>query len=534
MTFNVNMFAKVAGMLSQSSSPLGYLNFGLSAFREVRMTLGFIMNSFTGYPQGQGQSYRHGCGMMHRYRCGTRPPFPVRPYPNQQPLTANLKGNGTGTVDLGNGYKMQLNEKHSEITIIDPKGNKTRIWGDPHVDVNGKRIGDFYDTTTFELKNGTKITINTEPWKGNKNAYVASQVVISKGRYGMVIDGISQNKHGDLSVRAGLNGYRLDAAYRDGLNLHESYRGGYGWNSELTGQKATKADFDLTKHANRDKLEAAEARNRYQSMPPWCNPWSLFGGFGGVLGGLEPYQAPVKDINTDGKWLASHGGYKKNADGSYTITKGEYANHTARWDGASKSFLIYDDCDCLVGRWKSKNGAEKIASPIAFDMNGDGKISTTGQTTAKDGLRTELGRTVAFDIDGDGTKENIEWLAGNGDAMLVDNRDGQAATDMSGKRLFGDQGGAYTDGYQKLSRLDTDGDGILKGAELNGLDLWFDDGDAIVEAGEMKSATSQGVTSVSVQRHDVVDENGETLMRSNATIDGKTVMTEDVWFGRKG
>lgn len=502
-----------------------FINPDLSNFRTLQIQVGQLINQLANLIGG-GYA-RHGSGTQYWGNNGPRLPFPICPKPYQEPITANLKNDGTGTVDLGDGYKLQLNEKSSEITIIDPKGNKTRIWGDPHVDVNGKRIGDFYDTTTFELKNGTKITINTEPWKGNKNAYVASQIVISNGHQGMVINGISQNKHGDMSVTAGLNGYRLDAAHRDGLNLYETYRGGYGWNSELTGQKATREDFNLTKHANRDKLEAAEWKARQDRF------WAQFGGFGfGQFGGFSA--APeIKDIDTKGQWLLKHGDYKKEADGTYTITKGEYANHTAKWDADAKSFLIYDDCGCLVGRWKSKNGGEKIASPIAFDMNSSGKIETTGQTTAKDGVRTELGRTVEFDIDGDGTKDDIEWLAGNGDAMLVDNRDGRAATDMSGKRLFGDQGGQYTDGYQKLSGLDANRDGVLTGEELEGLDLWFDDGDAVVEAGELRSAASEGVTSISVQRQDVQNAQGETLMQSQATIDGEQVLTEDVWFGQR-
>ena len=100
-------------------------------------------------------------------------------------------------------------------------------------------------------------------------------------------------------------------------------------------------------------------------------------------------------------------------------------------------------------------GEVKVHSPVALDLNGSGAIETTGATTAQ--VRTgadPLGQTVAFDIDGDGATENIEWLSGTGDSLLVDNRDGMAASDMSGQRLFGDQGGQFASGYQKLGMLD--------------------------------------------------------------------------------
>lgn len=179
-----------------------------------------------------------------------------------------------------------------------------------------------------------------------------------------------------------------------------------------------------------------------------------------------------------------------------------------------------------------KEQATATVSPIAFDMNGDGKIGVTGESTAKDGERSELGRTVQFDIDGDGQKDTIEWMNGDGDALLVDNRDGNAANDMSGKRLFGDEGGKYTDGYQKLAQLDGNGDGILTAGELQGMMLWQDNGNAIVDDGELVDAKKAGVTSISAQRNDEVNEKGETLMRSSAQVAGEAMMTEDVWFGQ--
>ena len=194
--------------------------------------------------------------------CGT-PSVPPFCTPVADPITVTRASDGSrAAIDLGDGYTMTLNEHSSEIVIKDPNGDTTRIWGDPHVDVNGRRVGDFYDTTTFELENGTKITINTEPWRaGGNGAYVASQVVITRGDQGVVVDGISQNDKGDLRITEGLNGHALDLAHDDGFNLTEAGdKASYGWNSEFTGERVTRSEMrEMTLHANREMREGLEA-----------------------------------------------------------------------------------------------------------------------------------------------------------------------------------------------------------------------------------------------------------------------------------
>ena len=178
--------------------------------------------------------------------CGPRNCCLPAPEPVQQ-WTVESNGGGRASVDLGDGYSLKFNERSSEIEIFNANtGEHTRIWGDPHVDVDGKRVFDFWGTTTFTLENGTKITINTEPWKGNANAYVASQVVVTKGTNALVVDGISQNQLGDLKLTMSNNGYAVDAAHRDGFVLHENATGS-SWRSEHTGEVATQADLNATR-----------------------------------------------------------------------------------------------------------------------------------------------------------------------------------------------------------------------------------------------------------------------------------------------
>ena len=229
------------------------------------------------------------------FRPAPLPPF-CTPAPDGMVVTKPACG-GKAEIDLGDGYTMTLNERSSEIVITDANGDKTRIWGDPHVDVNGKRVGDFYDTTTFELKNGTKITINTEPWKaGGNGAYVASQVVITKGDQGIVVDGISQNEKGDLKITQGYDGQALDFAHDDGFNLTEAGdKGTYGWNSEFTGERVTKAEMkEMTLHKNEAKREALEMQ---RDLGNAFVSWLFFGDLGGMmsLAGSESFERAVRD-----------------------------------------------------------------------------------------------------------------------------------------------------------------------------------------------------------------------------------------------
>lgn len=162
----------------------------------------------------------------------------------QASFTAQTTGQNTARIDLGDGYHLAIDERNSEMTIVnEATGQSTRVWGDPHVDVDGKHQFDFYGTTTFALDNGTKITVNTEQAKANPNVYFASQVVVTRGTNAVVIDGISQQQLGDLAVSVSTSGYALDAANRDGFTVHEAAG---GWQTELGG-KVTQADADLTK-----------------------------------------------------------------------------------------------------------------------------------------------------------------------------------------------------------------------------------------------------------------------------------------------
>ena len=56
----------------------------------------------------------------------------------------------------------------------------------------------------------------------------------------------------------------------------------------------------------------------------------------------------------------------------------------------------------------------------------------------------------------------------------------------------------WQDGYEALSSLDDDGDGVLRGAELRGLALWQDrNGDGVSAPGEVCPVEAFGITAIS-------------------------------------
>ncbi|MEL6343929.1 MAG: hypothetical protein AAFV53_12420, partial [Myxococcota bacterium] len=97
-------------------------------------------------------------------------------------------------------------------------------------------------------------------------------------------------------------------------------------------------------------------------------------------------------------------------------------------------------------------------------------------------------------------KERTEWLKRNsGDGFLVwdkngnglidDNTEMMSEYDAAGKKVF-------VNGFEKLAfYFDKNKDGVVNGAELNGLKIWTDDNaDAQTDPGELKELSVYGIT----------------------------------------
>ena len=235
-----------------------------------------------------------------------------------------------------------------------------------------------------------------------------------------------------------------------------------------------------------------------------------------------------------GGWLAKHGGYKKCKDGSFDITKGKYAGHKAVPLGKGKYNVVGPNGQS-VGQYDSPKGKDKIASPLTFDLNGDG-VSTTDVKNGK-----------KFDIDGDGKVDQTAW-AGKGDGVLAfdGNKDGVAGGD--GKELLGNntdvdgdgKADGHKNGFEALKALaeknlgfQAVADGKLDQWELQQLEQKT--GLTMKVDGQNKSLGELGITEVNLGYTEAgknADANGNEHRQVGAGFvrNGQRGQVNDVWF----
>jgi hypothetical protein len=123
-------------------------------------------------------------------------------------------------------YKITCDDNNTVTITNKQTGAVYQAAGDPHVSVNGQHQFDFWGTTTFNLDDGTKVTIQTTPYAANPNADLSSKVTITNGSYGVQISGVDSNTQGDLAVHeyAGW-GNTLDSYTADGNEINENATG---------------------------------------------------------------------------------------------------------------------------------------------------------------------------------------------------------------------------------------------------------------------------------------------------------------------
>jgi hypothetical protein len=190
---------------------------------------------------------------------------PSHCHPAQQsnPTNACTSIQGGEAVFENKNYRITANDDNT-VNIYDKKtGDTTKISGDPHVDVNGEHAFDFWGKTTFDLKDGTKVTIDTTPATGNPEATLASKVTITNGDYGVRISGIDSNTKGDLKVdEAAGFGQELDAVTTDG-NVIQQNPEGKGYLAVDENGKIQKVDQTYINKT--DSVKTGHLEDKYQA-----------------------------------------------------------------------------------------------------------------------------------------------------------------------------------------------------------------------------------------------------------------------------
>lgn len=157
----------------------------------------------------------------------------------------------------------------------------------------------------------------------------------------------------------------------------------------------------------------------------------------------------------------------------------------------------------------------RTISPLVLDMDGDGAIQASGGEWLPH-TTTHKERLAFFDFHGDKFPVLMEW-AGPQDGLLC-----EPAPDGSidGTRLFGTATG-FKDGYEALRVKDTNNDGKISGAELEGLAIWTDlNSDARPQKGEVKPLAEHRITELSLRHKNYV---------ASYQRDGKSYRMFDWW-----
>jgi hypothetical protein len=144
------------------------------------------------------------------------------------------------------------------------------------------------------------------------------------------------------------------------------------------------------------------------------------------------------------------------------------------------------------------------------------------------------GKTVRFDLDGDGVVEPWPWVKPD-TCILVWDPEGTGRV-TSGRQLFGSVTWwiFWRDGYHALDALDDNRDGLLSGEELRGLAVWRDaNGDGVSDPGEVLPLTALGVTALSVRATGRMEPGASPACADGLRMaDGRVLPTYD-WVARR-
>ncbi|WP_375779020.1 DUF1521 domain-containing protein [Bradyrhizobium sp. ma5] len=323
--------------------------------------------------------------------------------PSVDPVWTHEVKDGKATINLGDKYTITADEKGGTWTVRNNQtGHVTKIHDDPHVDADGdgKDDFDFKKDMTFQLDDGTKITVNNVDF-GNGQT-ISSKLTITNGHNAIVVEGLGDDKDGknNLRVTQSNAGMTLDALTDDGAQtIHES---GQGW-VDGSGREVDQASID--------DGEQGRAPGNYQSASPFFfvppPPPSL------AMVPVVVAQRPAPSYEPAPVW--SH----EVKDGKATINLGDKYTITA------------DEKD---GTWTVRNNqtghVTKVHGDPHVDADGDGK----DDFDFKKGMTFQLDDGTKITVDtvdyGKGKTISSKLTITNGDNAIVveglgDDKDGK-------------------------------------------------------------------------------------------------------------
>lgn len=164
---------------------------------------------------------------------------------------------------------------------------------------------------------------------------------------------------------------------------------------------------------------------------------------------------------------------------------------------------------CISPPYSCKN---KNLTPIGIDLDNSGAVEA---------IRGEF----VIDITGNHFPETLdEWFAPT-EGILIDTTVG-LENGINGEHLFGDMGGTYDDGFEKLAEHDDNEDGFINGQELEGLAIWIHaNSNAQLDDGELSSLADHGIINLNTKHK---------FLKSFVTLeDGSILLMQDLFFSEE-
>jgi hypothetical protein len=95
--------------------------------------------------------------------------------------------------ELGDGYTLTIDEATSSIYVTNAEtGESLLVWGAAQIALDGADAARFWGTTSVELGNGTKITMETAVDAAIADLYRLDKLTVTRDDRAMVITGISE------------------------------------------------------------------------------------------------------------------------------------------------------------------------------------------------------------------------------------------------------------------------------------------------------------------------------------------------------
>ncbi|RWP10169.1 MAG: type I secretion C-terminal target domain-containing protein [Mesorhizobium sp.] len=194
----------------------------------------------------------------------------------------------------------------------------------------------------------------------------------------------------------------------------------------------------------------------------------------------------------------------------------------ANWnDAAGRTQVATFDNITTLGQLTTLTSADFVVydsatDPIILDLNHDGFAFS------------DLSHGVQFDINGDGTKDQVAWNSSNDGMLAVDlNHDGKID---DGTELFTPNfgGGNFASGAAALASLDSNHDGLIdhNDTAFDSLLIWKDaNANGASDAGELSHLADNGIVSISTAATPTVGEIDGQTVTGNGTFhmaDGTT------------